>query len=305
MRDKRRIRAGVADLAAQQHGLVTTRQLGQLGWSRERISRAAASERLHQIHQGVYAVGHPTISAHGKCLAAVLACGDDALLSHGSAGWLWGLLAELWIPIEVMACSPRRCRDRIRVHNSERLRKEDRRKIHGVPVTSVPSTLLHLAGTRKGLDPGRLLGRAEKLGRLDIEAIDSLLAASAGQRGVARLRLAVDEFREPVFVRSRLERRFRRLVRDAGLPLHSSNFFVAGYELDAYWPELRFAVEIDTYDYHGDKRAFEEDRKRQEELKLAGIEMVRITGRRITDEPQAVAASLRALLNQRAHELSN
>jgi hypothetical protein len=149
----------------------------------------------------------------------------------------------------------------------------------------------------------RALDRAERLGLLDIAAIDALLARNDRCRGSGRLRRALDIHRPPDFTRSGLEQSFLGLVRDAGLPRPSMNFFVGGYELDAYWQAERFAVELDTYDYHGGHTAFEEDRLRQENLKLAGIEMTRITGVRIEREPAAIANRLRRLLAQRRRDL--
>jgi hypothetical protein len=143
------------------------------------------------------------------------------------------------------------------------------------------------------------LDRCERRGILDLIAIEALVSRSHGFRGVARLRHALEIYRTPAFTRSGLERRFLTLVEDAGLPRPAMNLFIEGYELDAYWEAARFAVELDTYDYHGGHAAFENDRLRQEDLKLAGIEMTRITGVRIAREPAAVATRLRHLLSQR------
>ena len=156
------------------------------------------------------------------------------------------------------------------------------------------------------MDPwylGRALDNGSRLGLLDLIAIDSLIDRSRGFRGVARLREAIIVHRSPAFTRSGLERRFLDLVRTAGLPPPSMNLFIEGYELDAYWEAERFAVELDTYDYHGSPTAFEEDRLRQENLKLAGIEMTRITGARMDREPRAISKRLRLLLSQRRREL--
>jgi very-short-patch-repair endonuclease len=234
-------------------------------------------------------------------MAAILACGEGALLSHASAAWLWGLSTRFPREVEVTAAVPRSLRPGIRIHSAVALSDEDKRVREGIPVTSVPRTLLDL-GAASSYQPRPALERADRRGLLDLVAIDELLARSSGHRGVRRLRSALVDFRDPAFTRSGLERRFLRLVERAGLPRPSTNLFIAGYELDAYWPDLRFAVELDTYDYHGDTRSFESDRKRQEDLKLAGIEMVRITGRRISAEPQAVANRLRQLLDQRKRD---
>ncbi|HWP32611.1 MAG TPA: hypothetical protein VNL97_02580 [Solirubrobacterales bacterium] len=258
--------------------------------------------RLHQIHHSVYAVGHTALSRHGRCLAVVLSCGEGALLSHRSAAWLWGLTKRFTLPIEVTASSPRQTRAEIRVHSAEAIAPEDRAELEGIPVTAIPRTLLDFAA----VDPhylGFALDNGHRLGLIDLVAIDALIARSRGFRGVARLRAAIEIHRDPAFTRSGLERRFRDLVRRSGLPMPSTNVFIAGYELDAYWPAARFAVELDTYDYHGGPRAFEQDRIRQENLKLAGIEIVRVTGNRLDREPEEVVRRLRNLLAQRRRSL--
>jgi len=163
--------------------------------------------------------------------------------------------------------------------------------------------LLDFAAT----DPSYLaqaLDNARRLGLLDFIAIDELIERSRGFRGVARLRNAMLAHRPRAFTRSGLERQFLRLASRAGLPTPSMNLFIEGYELDAYWARERFAVELDTYDYHGDPISFERDRLRQEDLKLAGIEMTRVTGIRMDREPEAVAARLRRLLAQRRRDLA-
>ena len=278
-------------------------QLEGLGYSEEWLRRCLESGRLHRIYQGVYAVGHRGLPREGNCHAAVLSCGDGALLSHKSAAWLWGLTARFASPVEVTATSPRRTRTAIHVHSAEALTPDDRTSSDEIPVTAVPRTLLDFAA----VDPWYLrqaLDNARRQGLLDLLAIDALIARSRGFRGVARLRDALIVHRAAAFTRSGLERQFVKLVRRAGLPQPSMNLFIAGYELDAYWPAERFAVELDTYDYHGSPVAFEEDRLRQENLKLAGIEMTRITGVRIDREPTAVARRLRRLLDQRRRDLS-
>jgi very-short-patch-repair endonuclease len=188
------------------------------------------------------------------------------------------------------------------VHSAEALVPEDRALSEGIPVTAIPRTLLDFAAVEPRF-LGAALENAQRLDLLDLLAIDALISRSHGFRGVARLRTALEIYRIPAFTRSRLERRFLSLVREAGLPGPEMNTVIAGYELDAYWETERFAVELDTYDYHGGRAAFERDRVRQENLKLAGIEMVRITGARMDREPRAVARRLRRLLRQRRQEL--
>jgi hypothetical protein len=265
----------------------------RLGLSKDQIFWEVSIGRLHRVHQGVYAVGHRALSQHGECLAAVLGCGLGSLLSHRSAAWLWGL-TTYWPPIvEVTAASPKETRPAIHVHSAQALTSDDRDAFESVPVTAVPRTLLDYAAVNPAF-LGSALDKAQRRDLLDLLALDQLLARSRGFRGVARLRDALEIYRVPALTRSHLERRFLALIRRAGLPQPSMNFFAAGYELDAYWSSERFAVELDTYDYHGDPRAFEADRLRQEDLKLAGIEMTRVTGVRMDREPEVVVARLAA-----------
>lgn len=188
------------------------------------------------------------------------------------------------------------------MHSAVALAIKDRSEFEGIPVTAVPRTLLDFAAVNPHFLGGAVEG-AERLGLLDLIEVDVLLKRSRGFRGVARLRNALEIYRDPAFTRSRLERRFLALVKRAGLPRPSMNYFVEGYELDAYWPKERFAVELDTYDHHGGRVAFEEDRRRQENLKLSGIEMTRVTGARIDREPEGVVSRLRRLLAQRRRDI--
>jgi very-short-patch-repair endonuclease len=173
-------------------------------------------------------------------------------------------------------------------------------EVDGIPVTSLARTLLDLAAMLSDYRLERALERTEELGLLDLTPIEELLSRAGRHPGVARLRRALDLYREdPAVIRSGVERRFRELVRAAGLPRPAMNFNVAGFELDAYWPSHRFAVELDVFETHGSRAAFERDRLRQEELKLAGVEMVRITGARLRREPRATIERLSLLLEQR------
>ena len=152
--------------------------------------------------------------------------------------------------------------------------------------------------------PGSRDERAEDRGLFDLRAVDALLHRAGGHRGAGRLRHALAIYRhEPAFTRSRLERRFLDLVRRSGLPIPSMNFQEGEYQLDAYWRPERFAVELDVYETHGTRAAFESDRRRQEDLKLRGIEMIRITGPRLKREPKAVIERLATLLEQRRRQL--
>jgi len=299
MREEVRTHQRLAELATRQYGVVSSRQLRHLGYSKSSIGRAAATKRLHRIHRGVYAVGHKPLTRRSDCLAAVIACGRGALLSHSSAAWLWGLLPTYPVPIEVTVPRRGQGRSSLRLHHAPALVDEDRALRQRIPLTSLARTLLDLAAAVPSHRLERAIERSEQLRIFHLRDVDSLLARTVGHPGAGRLRRALDLYREPAFTRSGLERRFLGLVREAGLPAPSANVFVAGYEIDMYWERERFAVELDGYEEHRIRAAFERDRLRQEELKLAGIEMIRLTGRRIAREPEVVVKRLAALLEQR------
>jgi very-short-patch-repair endonuclease len=292
----------LAALAARQHGIVSARQLATLGYSRSAVARAASARRLHRIHRGVYAVGHTNLNWHSHCLAAVLAC-TPAVASHSSAGWLWGLLRYKPARIDVTAPTRRHRRLEIFLHRAS-LDERDVDELEGIPVTSLARTQLDLAATLSPPRLDRLLERSEELKLFDLAAIDELLGRVTHHPGLRPLRAALAVYRDdPAFTRSALERRFLKLVLDAGLPRPAMNFDVAGYELDAYWEPERFAVELDVYETHGTRQAFERDRFRHEDLKLIGVEMIRVTGPRLDRESDALIRRVERLLAQRRRQL--
>jgi hypothetical protein len=144
-----------------------------------------------------------------------------------------------------------------------------------------------------------MVERSEELGLFDLRAVEELLGRTVGHHGHARLRRAIALYKPMSFTRSGLEKRFLELVLAAGLPQPHMNFVEQGFELDCYWPEHRFAVELDVFETHGTRAAFERDRKRQEDLLLAGIVMTRVTGQRLEREPDAVIERVARLLEQR------
>jgi Transcriptional regulator, AbiEi antitoxin len=303
MRKEVRSHRSLTRLADRQHGVVSARQLRALSYSSAAISRATKAGRLHRVHRGVYAVGRSLLSPHGHCRAAVGACGPDALLSHASAAWLWGLLPSLAKPIEVSL--PRRGRPRagIHVHHILCLEAADRAESAAIPVTAIPRVLLDLAGAGSPWLLRQAIERAERLGSLELMKLDGLLDRSAGRPGAKRLRQALEIYRDPAFSRARSELLFLDLVKKADLPRPALNTFIVGYEIDAYWERERFAVEVDGWGSHRTRAAFEADPLRQEQLKLAGIDSLRITARRIEREPHQVARNLGILLARRRTEL--
>jgi very-short-patch-repair endonuclease len=163
-----------------------------------------------------------------------------------------------------------------------------------MPVTSVARTALDLAAAVRFRNLRRLVRRSEELRVFDLDDFRSVLARNRGHRGAFHLDRALGLYEPPRLTRSELEREFLALVERDGLGSPVTAFNVAGYELDIYWPDLRFAVELDVYATHGAHEPFEEDRQRDEDLKLAGVELTRVTGRRLEREPRQVMAPGRA-----------
>lgn len=167
-------------------------------------------------------------------------------------------------------------------------------------MTALPRTLLDLAATVRFEWLEKMVERAEERELLDLRAVEDLLARTVGHHGHGRLRRAIALYEPSSFTRSELERRFLELCIEAGLPQPRTNYVDQGFELDCYWPEHRFAVELDVFETHGTRAAFERDRKRQEDLLLLGIGMTRVTGPRLEREPDEVIRRVARLLEQRA-----
>lgn len=288
------------ELAGRQHGVVSIGQLtGSLGYSRSAVYRAVEAGRLHRLHRGVFAVGHTNLSLQGESLAAVMGSGPRALLSHLSAAWLWGVSGSSPAPFDVTTPVRRKPRPPIRLHEARLITAEDQTFLEEIPVTALPRTLLDVAATVRFEWLEKMLERSEDLGLFDLGAVEELLERTVGHHGHRRLREAIALYKPSSFTRSGLEKHFLVLWIESGLPQPHTNYVEQGFELDCYWPEQRFAVELDVFETHGTRAAFERDRKRQEDLLLAGIAMTRVTGPRLEREPHEVISRVARLLEQR------
>jgi very-short-patch-repair endonuclease len=291
------LEVAIAALAARQHGVVARWQLLELGLTARAISYRLSIGRLHVIHRGVYALGHKRITVRGRWMAAVLACGSAAVLSHRSAAALWGFLGAASPRIDVT--TPRRggrAVPRIRRHRVRRLPPEDTTKVDGIPVTTVARTLFDLA---EALDRSALeqaFEAAERSELLDMRAVALTMERNPGRRAHRALRSLLPSLVAPEPTRSELERLFHRLCRLAGLPLPRVNVLVEGFEVDAYWPVHRLVVEVDSWRFHRTRAAFERDRARDAALLVANYRVMRVTYRQLREDPVGVAARVRTLL---------
>jgi very-short-patch-repair endonuclease len=284
----------LAALAASQHGLLTRAQLSALGLDDRGIGRRVRARRLHRIHRGVYAEGHPRLTRKGRFLAAVLAYGDRAVLSHRSAAVLWGLLPERGprIDVTVPSSNGRTRRGAIVVHRC-RLGPDELASRWRIPVTTPARTAIDLADHLGPRALERVLDEAHYLG-LDLAELRPI----PGRRGAGRLaRLLGDHEAGSTRTRSDFEELLLALCRRAGLPEPRVNSVIEGFEVDFCWPQARLVVETDGWRAHGSRGAFERDRVRDAALVEADWRPMRITWRRLRRELDAVAAQLRTILD--------
>ena len=269
-------------LAARQHGVVALGQLLELGFTRSMIRRRAEAGRLFWVQPRVYSV-LPSLKTPGRMMAAVLTCAPEAALSHRAAGAVWDLTPWPTGAIDVSVMGSRKRRDGVRIHRVETLEVV----IHdGFLVTSPTRTLVDLAASEPATRVERAYEQAERLGLLDAT---KLARECRGRRGAAVLNRLIDDAREAPPTRSELERAFLDLCRDHNIPLPSQNVSLHGFEVDAYWPQYALVVELDGYEWHGTRRAFEEDRRRDALLARRGIRVLRFTWRQIARQPALVA----------------
>jgi very-short-patch-repair endonuclease len=291
----------VAVLARRQHGVVTRAQLLEAGLSTDAIDRRVQTGRLRAMYRGVYLVG-PMTPPHAREMAAVLACGDRAVMSHRSAAALWKLLPYPANsgPVHVTVPAGDRKRPGIRVHRVQELPSDEIRRRQGIPVTSPERTILDLAAEVTSAELEQAVAYAEKHQLTTRRRLHSLLARYPGRAGTRPLRRLLERSGKPALTRSNPERRLLTLIRKAGLPAPETNFKTERYELDLYWPEHRLAVEVDTLWTHGSESSFEADRRRDAELAADGIQVMRITDVGIASEPERQVALVAQALARRA-----
>jgi very-short-patch-repair endonuclease len=286
----------VAALATRQHGVVAMRQLAALGLSQRAVSHRAAAGRLHRVHRGVYAVGHPILTVNGRRMAAVLAARPGAVLSHASAAALWEIrfTSATRIDVTIRSDGGRAKRPGLRIHRATKLRDDEIIVQQGIRVTTVARTLLDLAATLPNRALERALDQAEIHDLYDLVSLDAMARAHRGERGAAALRRAIDEDGEPTLTDSELEELMVALCHEHQLEQPIAQAWVAGLRVDFLFAASRLVVETDGYRYHRTRRAFERDRERDAILARAGHRTLRFTHRQLTREPAMVAATIRS-----------
>jgi hypothetical protein len=285
--------------------LITLEQLEALGLTVQAVHARVLAGRLHRIHQRVYSLTPGVMTQRGKFMAAVLACGPDAVLSHRSAAYLWGLVAELSGPIDVTAPNRRgRSPEGVAAHRDGSLQPIDKTVRFGIPCTSPARALLDYAGVAPEWEVRKAVGQAEVLGLLDRRQLRALLRRGRRRRGVARLRLILDTLHPQTRrTRGELERLFLAMCIKADLPQPEVNVWLdvpggGPLQADFLWRDARLIVEADSRAFHDTAAAFEQDRKREQRFQSAHWRVTRCTWKQVEREPRRLVTTIRALLEQ-------
>lgn len=290
----------IDELAARQHGVVTRAQLLALGLSAQSVARRRHAGRLRPLHAGVYRIG-PVTSPLAREMSAVLACGPGSLLSHGSAATLWEVRPRpkdarpegAARPVYVRVDGNRRVRrPGIRVHSSSESKADEHTEHRGIPVTTPARTLLDLASVVGTRELENAVARAEREGLVTLDVLREMLERHRGAAGTRALNALVTALDGPQLTRSALEAELRELVRRAGLPLPRTNVRIGPWELDAFWPDARLAVEVDGFEHHSRRPRFEGDRRKDRWLATRGVQVLRFTARQIRNEPVVTAVQI-------------
>jgi hypothetical protein len=283
----------LVSLARRQHRNVTRAQLLALGLSPQAIDRRLQSGLLHREHLSVYSVGTPATTPIEHAAAAVLACGDQALLGQGSGLALWGFARRWPDPPHVIAPTDRRP-SKVIVHKAKALAKADIRIHHGIRVTSPARTLLDCAPIMPITRAVNDALRSPYLTQTQLADVCPRYPKHPGTRVLAEF---LDATSGPT--RSEFEDAFPEFCVTFDLPVPLMNVIVCGYEVDAYFPDHGVIVELDGWAFHRDRLTFESDRNRDADTLAAGLVTVRITWARMTTDPRYEADRLHGILEQR------
>jgi very-short-patch-repair endonuclease len=301
-------REALANTASRQNGVVSRRQLRQLGFDDDMVKREVAATRLHRVFRGVYAVGHAHTSERSRLRAAVLACGKGAVVSHRSAAALLRLIDKGPVVIDIIALPSRgRKIDGIYLHRVRPPRLQETGTFDGIPCTSPARTLVDLAGVVGEWTLRSAFERAARREMLDLSAIEASI--DPRRRGMKVLLKLIDEWRgaAPLLgkrgkLKSPLEAKVLPLIarRDLPIPLFNAPVEIANgrIEVDFLWPDHRFALEADSRDFHGTAVAFERDRWRDRELMRTGYSVLRVTSLQAEKEAEAIADTVATRLSR-------
>ncbi len=268
-----------------------------MGLSEGMVKSRIRTGHLIPLHRGVFAVGHPRIGIRGEWLAAVLACGPGAVLSHASAAQLWGMRGSRG-PIEVTRRSGHRRPHGVRLHQTRSLPPEHVTVETGIPVTTPERTALDMAARLDAQQMERFLVAGDRAKRIRWQKLHRVVEEGVGRKGRGMLRrVSLQVSPRAVDARSNPEIDLLVLCREAGLPEPEVNVLVEGKLVDFLWPRERLVIEIDSYRYHGDRPAFEHDHESTIALMAAGYKVLRTTDKLLEADPRPLLSLIRRSLS--------
>jgi very-short-patch-repair endonuclease len=280
--------------AAAQRGLIQREQQLTSGVGRGAIAHRLSTGALCRVLLGVFSLGHEPLAPLALETAVVLWIGRDCVISHTSAASIWGLVpGSDTVDVTVLGRDVR-ARPGVRTRRVRDLDPRDVRLRERLPVTSPARTLIDLAATVPASARERALAEAQVQRLIRAEASDLAAAMSRvpGRAGLASLRRVLEAEGRSGATRSDAERRLRKLLADVQLPRPETNIELGGYEVDFLWRPKRLVIEVDGHQFHGHRRAFERDRKRDQALVASGYRVIRVTWRQLVDEPLALVARI-------------
>jgi very-short-patch-repair endonuclease len=290
-----------ARLAGRQKGVVKRAQLLAAGLTPGVISHLIREGYLHPIYRGVYAVGHRALPQYATEQAALLACGETSVLSGESALYLWGILKNAPGEVDVTIPGPcRRKRAGIRLHRAAGIARSELRTRHGLALVYPARALIDYAATASFEELGDAVAETRDRGLIRDGELEAAARAAGRRRGACQMRAFLRHEGEPEITRSRAERHFRRLLKEAELPQPRLNAPVAGLRVDFLWKAEKVVLEVDGWRFHGGRRAFENDRKRDRILSDAGYHVIRVTWKHFTEEALALIAHVARMLDRRS-----
>jgi very-short-patch-repair endonuclease len=287
MRD---VESRIARVAGRQDNVISLEQLLEAGLGHDAVAYRVKARSMQRMHRGVFLLGAAPPTPMARARAAVLACGEGAVVSHRSAAERFGLLpgSDREVDVTVVGRNPG-VHAGIRLHRPRVLARHEVTKMRGIPVTSVARTIVDIAATESADEVEHAWQEALYREIVTPGAVGAVLDRNPGRKGAPVVRALIDD---PRMTRSERERVLLKLLAQAQLPKPLTNVRLHGYLVDAYWPQQRLVLEFDGWKAHGHRGAFDRDRKRDQVMLANGVGAMRVTDRHLVHEPVALVARI-------------
>lgn len=292
----------IVALAGRQHGVVSLAQFLELGLTESGVRKRARAGRLHRVHRGVYAVGHPTLTREGRWMAAVLAAHETAALAQRTAAENRDLLPVADGIIHIVAPGQAgRALTGVRAHSAATLRPEDVTAPKGIATTTIARTIFDLADSGQRRAAERAIDRADEVHRHDFTDLRALIRRHRGRRGAHVVGAILNSETPLQRTRSELEEAALALLREGGVEHPRTNLWIpfpegGGAEADLAWPSRKAIIEIDSLTFHRTSARMRHDYLRDQRLELLGWRLRRVAGHQILHTPAHVLDVARNLL---------